>query len=437
MKKPYSLNFEIEKDTERLAHIEHVLDTVERKPTQADLELMASYILYGRDDNGQNAVQRKEILDLDKRYKTFRTRDERNESLDELMESPLVDQTTFHDIGTKTHYLRRLTKIERPRYAPDGTLLEKGDSDIPGMVELWKSIDRLERIVAISEGKITPREDETDILAQNSYNLYQLKHMLVDLRRQQYYLKDAYKPALRFLNTRSGGQHSIDFTSDAAYWLSPEEWQQKADSYLLPMDRDPDHHEHRTLPDGTTEIKWTIRHQEFDWENIEHIKALIEYYGAIYQQNYDDTMSWGRTLIYDFDRYADAANLTEEQEYILMRRIDHASYPIIQQEVLEKFGIKYSDNHICTIAMHQIPKAMALAARKRRLIVETPDSEKKKCTRCGRLLPRDTAFFTLHGERKDGLASRCKECDRERRIERGVISGKKLKTATVPKVQAD
>jgi len=38
---------------------------------------MASYILYGKDENGQNAIQRNETIDKDKRYKSYKTKDDK------------------------------------------------------------------------------------------------------------------------------------------------------------------------------------------------------------------------------------------------------------------------------------------------------------------------------------------------------------------------
>lgn len=36
--------------------VEKILDTLDTNPTQTELEQMASYILYGKDENGQNAI---------------------------------------------------------------------------------------------------------------------------------------------------------------------------------------------------------------------------------------------------------------------------------------------------------------------------------------------------------------------------------------------
>ena len=43
---------------------------------------MGSYILYGKDEEGYNAVQRGEVTDGHKRYATFKKKDDKNLSLD-------------------------------------------------------------------------------------------------------------------------------------------------------------------------------------------------------------------------------------------------------------------------------------------------------------------------------------------------------------------
>lgn len=52
MRKKYSLDFSIVRDTDRLKAIENILDTMETDPSATELEQMASYILYGKDENG-------------------------------------------------------------------------------------------------------------------------------------------------------------------------------------------------------------------------------------------------------------------------------------------------------------------------------------------------------------------------------------------------
>lgn len=91
MKKPYSLDFSVEKETDRLAAVNDILDTLERNPSQNELEQMASYILYGKDDEGYNAVQRGEITNNNTRYGSYKRKDDKLLSLDEILENPTTD----------------------------------------------------------------------------------------------------------------------------------------------------------------------------------------------------------------------------------------------------------------------------------------------------------------------------------------------------------
>ena len=86
MKKKYSLDFSILRDTDRLHAVEEILDSLDSDPTPTELEQMASYFLYGKDENGQNSIQRNETIDKEKRYKSYKTKDDKVQSLDEIME---------------------------------------------------------------------------------------------------------------------------------------------------------------------------------------------------------------------------------------------------------------------------------------------------------------------------------------------------------------
>ena len=56
MKKKYSLDFSIVRDCDRLRAVEEILDTMATDPSPTELEQMASYILYGKDEEGNNSI---------------------------------------------------------------------------------------------------------------------------------------------------------------------------------------------------------------------------------------------------------------------------------------------------------------------------------------------------------------------------------------------
>ena len=109
MKKKYSLDYNIERDVDRLRAVEDILDTLETNPSPTELEQMASYILYGKDENGKNSVQRGETTDSDKRYKTFQKTADKLQSLDELIDNPLADQLSLHPLEERYIYTKKMT----------------------------------------------------------------------------------------------------------------------------------------------------------------------------------------------------------------------------------------------------------------------------------------------------------------------------------------
>ena len=417
MKKKYSLDYSIERDTDRLHAIEQILDTLETNPTPTELEQMASYILYGKDENGKNAVQRGETTDSDKRYKSFQKLADKVQSLDEIIENPLNDQLTLKSLDEKQIYLKKKPVIQKPKYDKQtNELIDIGDGDIPGMEELWARIDYLEHVIAVNEGKVP--DDGTVTILPDSYRLYQLRHQLISMRQHQYFLKDAYKPTLHFTAIKPPQPQQVNWDSDSYYWMTYDEWKKKIEKSYWNYSKNIDDYESKVTPEGTY-VKWVVQRHTFDWEDPKHIRALIDNYSGIYMQLYDKVNSWGRTLIYDFDRYADMAGLSPIREYILTRKIDRAPYPIIIDELQEKFGLRYNENHLSNILNKEIPEKIANAAIRHRLELETPESEKKRCYHCKRLLPKHKLFFGVNNSHKDKWASNCKECERNRRIAKG------------------
>lgn len=420
MKKAYSLDYSIERDIDRVAAVHDILDQLAQDPSPNDLEQMGSYILYGKDADGYNAVQRGEVTDGNKRFNSFRKTDDKLLSLDEVLDNPMADQQRLNPMTQRYIYIKKRPGIRRPRYNPDGTLKDIGDGDIPGMDIIWDSIDRLEHFIAVNEGKVPPREGDL-IFEANSYRLYQLKHQLIDLRRHQYYLKDSYKPTIFFQALDHPKQQFIDWSSDATYWMTLEEWHHKVDNQLIQKySTNLEDYKTRINPaTNAVEIQWIVRRHTFDWENAAHIRALINHYESLYSYFKDKLQTYGRTLIFDFERYRAMTNLTDVRSFILDCKLHRIPYPDIAVLLHDKFNFTYNENHISEIAAREIPEKIALTVRKNNVILDTPPSQLKRCFRCGRLLPRHPLFFTKNSGRKDGFCSNCKDCERLRRIERG------------------
>lgn len=421
MKKAYSLDYSIERDTDRVQAIKDILDQLPTDPSASDLEQMGTYIICGKDPNGYNALQRGEVyLGNQRRFSSFKTAADKVVSLDEVLENPLADQQSLMSPHKRSVYNSTKTPIRRPKYDKHtGELIDIGDGDIPGIQDIWDSIDRLEHWIAILEKKIPP-DETTDILEVDSYRLYQLKHQLIDLRRHQYYLRDSFKPTLHFQAIDRPKQQFIDWSADCFYWIPLEEWQSRVSAALLhTVSKNLKDYETRINEHGETEVKWVVRRHTFDWENPKHVRALINNYDAIYDFFRDRLDTYARTFIFDFERYRAMAALSPVRDFILECKIKKMPYSEIIEMLQAKFDISYNENHLSEIIAREIPEKIAMAATRHRLILDTPRDQLKRCFTCGRELPRNTLFFARNASRRDGFASNCKECDRQHRINKG------------------
>ena len=158
----FKLDFTIESSSARNQFIsQHDLSHLSKK----ELELCANYILWGKDADGTSSVDRKEI-DITTRFNSYKHR--HIVSLDALLESPTFDESSLLN---PTIYRNIKPTIDK----------EKA-SNVKGMKSLWKSIADYERL--LENPKLSSKQR------------YLLKHQLIQLRRQQYYLMDSYFPTI-------------------------------------------------------------------------------------------------------------------------------------------------------------------------------------------------------------------------------------------------
>ena len=418
MKKKYSLDFSIVRDTDRCLAVQDILDGLATDPSPTELEQMASYILYGKDENGQNAIQRNETIDKDKRYKSYKTKDDKVQSLDEIMEAPGFDEQQLRFAYKRDSYTVPKPSIQKPRYdKKTGEMIDTGDSDVPGMREQWEIIDRWQRMLDVAQGKIPPEEGDT--IVSDPYRIYQLKHNLIDIRKHQYYLKDSAKPTLHFQNLDHPKTQFYDWSGDAFYWITREDWQNRVDhSYTSRVSRNIEDYDVRA--DGM--VRWVICEHHFDWENPLHVRALLNHYHTLYEALRDKLDTYGRTLIWDFDRYVSLCNFSELRLFLIELRKKGMMYEDILEEMRANFAVEYSPNYLVSIVSTEIPTKISKKARMLRIEADTPLEYRKKCMHCGRMLPKDPLFFSRNNAHKDGLSNTCKDCDRISRIKRGVVN---------------
>lgn len=405
-KRPYNLDYNIPDSPGRAEFVRNLVDTIEVPLSASDLEQLADYILYGRDANGQNAVQRGETLDSNRRHReTYARSSEKTTSLDALLED-----TTYnldHHVVPTAHwgtYTHPTPSIVRPHRTPDGKI-DEGDGTLEGMKELWETIANLERVVAANTGKLPMTIDTPAI--RGGYEMYKVKHVLIDLQRQQYVLKRALRPAIKFNKlTTTYVSPPINFDEDSFYWLTENEWRRKlAASYNPRLSRRLEDYETRVTPEGV-QVKWVVRKQKFEWENPKHVRALMEHYDMLEAQDGHKPETWGYTLLQDFKHYRQAAALSPLRDYMVELRTRNYNYIAIAAAVEAKFGVRYNSSYLCHMLTTVLPQAIARAATIERLWREVPKEEYKVCELCGRAMPAHPIFFGS----SSSTANQCREC---------------------------
>lgn len=198
------LDFSIEKQTDRAAFLDQYLlspEFVKRPPTSEELETMANYVLWGKNENGLNARQEK-LYDIKSKHSTWDNT--ANESLENLMEQPGFNEASLQAIGSVP------TKATREVFSRSKTLEECPDHLKPIFTDLFHQIDELDLKINYydlehNRRKNPPRpqllakfsEEEQEKLREaasswTQHRYLKRRHELVELRREQYSLRDQY-----------------------------------------------------------------------------------------------------------------------------------------------------------------------------------------------------------------------------------------------------
>lgn len=381
---------------------------------------MADYILFGKDEKHLSALDRKEISQPKRKYNSWATKAEKTQSLDALLEdpnfAPEIEARQAQQAEKGPRYRVFKPEIKKPEYDEKGNLIDIGDADVPGMVELWDRIDTLQERYDMYRGKIPPN-DFVRNHPLTKYQLYKFGHNLIEIRRHQYYLKDAYKPTLKFFNAQIPSRIDPDFNTNTGLWLSPEEWCGRKRN-PKPFDL-----EQPALEDAIENeegfLYWKISDNEINYENPSHILAILDNYVSLLKHSYGSPYLNARTICFDMEYLIENANLTDIEQFVLEQRVAHRNVFIVQQALAEE-GYIYSDIQIRALMREKIPKKLALTATRLRLEsdLKTGRMEGLECSKCHRILPKDAYYFARSRDKRTGYCSQCKECQKESRERR-------------------
>ena len=407
--------------------------------TSDELETIANYILWGKDSDGLNVTQRGEIQ-IETRNKTWQRDD--TESLDALMESP-----TFSEASLRRPTEAR-TRIAREVFDRKRTLNECPSHLVPVFEDLFRRIDYIELMLnfyefAHGKRKEPPRENlqkrftqeeltnaETTASKWNQFKYLKQRHLIVELRREQFTLRDTYIERHVRHTPIEPEIDPIDPDFDAEIPVFPLGLKAGPVGALLfktERDLNPSTYNESDLQ-KVLQFYWSKKSESrpaifFDFENLEHIYELFgqlneleESVGALpINSNLNKLLD---TLKY----YIEMTDLTEAQREILDLKINKTKNQDIADVINKKYNKSYTANYISTIFRQKIiPRINETVSFHVKIIENLSFPENfKKCTGCGKVLLIDPDKFVRKSRSKDGFSTRCKICDRNDRQKKKV-----------------
>lgn len=439
MQNRLKLDFTISSLEERTSFADQYLEDNKEifdiKPlTEKELETIANYILWGKDKNGKNINQLKEVQ-LETRNKTWDRKEE--ESLDALIESPTFKESMIKNYSAQTRvrkepFSRAQARKEAPPY-----ILKKYE-------ELWREVDTLDLMInyydlAHGKRKNPPREsllnlftpEEQEKLKEkasrlNQFSYLKKRHLLVELRREQFTLRDSYKSQI-LRTTVEAYAPPATFFFDTEIPVLPLGLcnNQPIDKKIFPLNHipEPQDFSEKELREVSSRI-WKPPAQAklcFDFREMEHIYEAFQ----IYENLVDDSItadieSTLHLFITTLKFYIQFANLTPLQIDILRQKISKQKNQDIALFINKKYHKTYNANYISTIFRQKIIVAINEAAALHYEIMINiffPENF-KKCKQCGRTLLLTSNNFVRKTKSKDGFVSRCKQCDKKNRQEK-------------------
>ena len=432
------LDFGIVESQERKKFVDEYITQpqfLKKPPTEDELETMANYILWGKDEDGLNCTQRKEIQ-IETRNKTWQRND--TESLDAIMESPTFNENQFKRPNEPQ------TKISRENFDRKKTLSECPEHLKPIFEDLFTRIDTLELAIHLYEfshgrrkeppresllKKFTEQEIEATKLKIEKWNQYKYlknRHYIVELRREQFTLRDTYSAPIMLKTTPEPAAEFEALDIDAEINVFPLGLISNTQtSHLLfknPNELNPTTY---TEEEQLKMLKflWEKREEKpnnffFDFRELEHIYQLFGQLGEL--ESSIDTFPINSNLarlVETLRYYISLTDLSEAQKEILELKINKTRNQEIADHVNKKYDKSYTANYISTIFRQKIIPKINAAAEFHTKIIENICYEEnfKKCNGCGKILLMDPENFVRKSRSKDGYSTKCKICDREDR----------------------
>lgn len=343
------LDYSLETPEERNELVKKIIDeTPPEQLTNKYLEILTDYIIFAMDKEER---KKKKIL-TDNRMVTVNKRETSFQGLTARLENG--EDGIYNMIANDKNII----------FTPKISITQKDIDDIPALKQLREAIDLVEKQFKAATGK----------------KKFLLKKQLIEMRQDQYVIKNAYRQPMYFMNAvKSFNQVQLDENITIT-----ENGEVKSDGIITFFDP-------------------------------KHISALLCNYSKLKEDSYGRFWSDSYFLMEDLDNLVDRTLKNDYSLYydLLIYKIDGKQNIEIQSLLQEKYGIKHSVEYISSLWRNKIPKLISEKAQEEYLVwyYTTQEYGKwKKCSRCGQVKLAHNRFFSKNKTSKDGYYSICKTC---------------------------
>lgn len=340
------LDYSLDSPEERVKLVNQILQE-NPNPNEAYLEILANYLILCMEKQER---KQKQIL-TENRMTTVNKRECSYEGLVSQLENG--EDGIYNLINENKHQI----------FQPKQTITKKDIEEIPPLKQLREAIQLWETKLKTAQGR----------------DVYTIKRALIEMRKDQYIIKNAYRCPVNIMTFMS--VHSPTILEEK-----------------LPAFDD----EGYPIPQGVSLMRPEV------------CSAILCNYSELKQNGYahfeDDT--W--YLMLDFDRISSKALAPYPlYERLVELKIDGLQNVQIQAALEKEFGIKHSLEYISSLWRNKIPKLIASEAEDQFLnwyYLEIEKGKYKKCNRCGQIKLAHNKYFSKNKTSKDGFYSICKEC---------------------------
>lgn len=345
------MDYSLETPEERVKKVEEIIaNTSPEKLKSVYLDKLATYILDACEDLKKEKciLTDGHMVSVKRRETSFEglvTRFENNENTGDAIYNMIANDKNI----IFYHY----KKIGEEEY-----------DEIPGLRELANDIAVVEAQAKAARGK----------------RAYLLRHQAIEMRKDQYELRKAYKPqSLNCINVIKTFS-KIDFSENITL---NEKGEIESDGIIT-------------------------------FFNPKHISALLSNFEKLETSNWANVQNDAKWVLEDLQELIER---TFAEKPILLEvtkaKMHSLSNAEIQELLMEKFNTSYSAEYLSFLWKNKIPKMIVETAEEDWLNWHFTEEERgywKKCSRCGKIKLGINRFFSKNSSSKDHLYSICKEC---------------------------